>query len=316
MIKVLVVTDQRVTGVTWWRFDRPFGEMRKQFRGQIEFVYAGKDVSGRDIDMVNIVLFSRPSTANMIYLMNVCKSKGRPTIVDVDDDLINVPKEHPLFNEYYPARQQILECYALADYIFVSTEQLLYSTDCLNKGAVIPNAILESDLPKEPAPDSSRWAWRGGLVAQGDLYAHRDWYNDDISMLPKEWWFIGYAGHMFLKHRENFREIAWSYDVEQYMQHIKRSGINVIWKPLQQNKFNEAKSNIAWIEATMGGGVCLTNFAPHGDGWDSTSNNAEYVAEYECARLLWQESVVKIRDKFLLPDANQKRFEVFKMLSE
>lgn len=65
-------------------------------------------------------------------------------------------------------------------------------------------------------------------------------------------------------------------------------GINIMWKPLEDNEFNAAKSNIAWIEATMSGGICVTNFAGR-SGWemavDKFTDNPDFIAsQWEASR--------------------------------
>lgn len=309
MRKILVYIPDGMSGVGYWRFYRPFSEMRKQFRGELDFEYRNKMYID-DIYKYDLVVFSRPSDDNALNAMRVCAGAGIPTILDIDDDLINLPKEHPLFWDYYTAKNNLIESFSLANAIWVSTEQLLYVTDSLKKGVIVKNAILPSELPDKPAPFTNKWCWRGGIASQADLYFARDWY-DELKTQASEFHFIGYDGMLFLKHGPSYRFKRWERNTEAYMDGIKKGGFNVIWKPLEDNAFNRSKSNIAWIEATMGGGACLTNL--QSDGWE-LAMPMYYLVTQENIENAWEFSAGAIKEHYNLQTENEKRFQVIKAL--
>lgn len=307
MIKVLVIQGPQINGVTWWRCFRPLSVLRKQYRGQIEFTFKHKDLSPVDLDFHDVVLILRATTPDIIEYLGLAKNKGIPIIIDVDDDLINLPPSHPQHHEYTRNRRIIEQFFRLADRVWVSTPQLLYVTDAIERGTVIPNAILPSDLPDQPAPNRQRWAWRGSSVHLEDVLASAGWYYR-FQLLPKEFSWIGWTPP--LKHEPNARFLPYESDVFAYFEGLKRQQYNVIWKPLVNNLFNRAKSNIAWLEATMGGGVCVTNFATDDDlefeDWRFCLD--EPTNDY--ARLVdaWEISCQAILENYNLESANALRF--------
>ena len=312
MIKVLVIQSPQINGVTHWRCFRPLSVMRKQYRGQVEFTFKHKDLSPIDLDFHDVILILRATTPDIIGYLQLAKQKGIPIIVDLDDDLLNLPPSHPQDHEYTRNRSIIEQFFRLADHVWVSTEQLLYVTDALERGTVIPNAILPSDLPDQPAPDHQRWAWRGASVHLEDVLAHAEWYYL-IQRQPKEFHWIGWIPP--LKHEANAKFLPYESDVEAYFTAIKRQQYNVIWKPLVQNKFNWAKSNIAWLEATMGGGVCVTNFAGD-EGLEHWQHCwSEPPTDYEAQVDSWRDSKKAILENYNLHETNQLRYrDICKLL--
>ena len=317
MIKVLVIQSPQINGVTWWRCFRPLSLLRKQYRGEIDFAFKHKDLSPVDLDFHDIILILRATTPDIIDYLGLAKRKGIPFIADLDDDLLHLPPSHPQYHEYARNRSIIEQFFRLADRVWVSTEQLLYVTDAIERGTVIPNAILPTDLPDSPAPDRNRWAWRGSSVHLEDVMAHAEWYNR-IKPQPQEFAWIGWVPP--LDHLPNARFLPYESDVETYFTSLRRQQYNVIWKPLVDNPFNRAKSNIAWLEATMGGGVCVTNFAPDEPipkpaGWEFCIREM-YSLDWEKEKAVetWRKSRATILENYNLHTVNELRFNDIKSL--
>jgi hypothetical protein len=308
MIKVLVIQQPNLNGVTWWRCFRPLSILRKQYRGQIDFTFKHRDLNAVDIDFHDVVLILRPTGPDILEYIRLAKQKGVPVIIDIDDDLINLPPNHPMYFEYTRNRRHIEEFFRLADRVWVSTEQLLYVTDAIGRGTVIPNAILPTDLPDEPAPDLRRWAWRGTSVHLSDIVTHADWY-ERLKSSVKEFAWIGWVPP--LNHLDNAKFYPYESDPSSYMDSIRRQQFNVIWKPLQENLFNKAKSNIAWLEATIGGGVCVTNFALE-DQWRCCSLYG--LEHYEEQVERWMASREAILEHYNLDTTNKLRLNDIKNL--
>lgn len=86
-----------------------------------------------------------------------------------------------------------------------------------------------------------------------------------------------------------------------------------MWKPLTVNAFNDCKSNIAWIEATMAGGVCVTNYAGKG-GW--ADSLPDFTDDPELVRDTWELSKEVILEHYNLLKVNEARFEsILKVLA-
>lgn len=308
MIKVLIIEQDFLSGVTWWRFFRPFEQMRKMYPGQIDFQFKTKLLPS-DLYLNDVFIISRPRDREIIPVIQRIQELGKPVILDIDDDIINLPANHPMKADYDRWRDTSLEFFRMADWVWTTTRQLLYTTDALNKGEVIPNAILPEELPENPSPDNGLACWRGKDHQIHDLITVGAEQYEEIKDKAKRWMFWGYfppldhAGNAFLRGYER--------DTHQYFQALPKAGINVMWKPLIDCLFNDAKSNIAWIEATMAGGVCLTNYAGK-PGWGLAT--AEWPESYEAACELWRESCEEIKMNYNLHEVSERRYLSIKNL--
>ena len=96
-----------------------------------------------------------------------------------------------------------------------------------------------------------------------------------------------------------------------YMRILSLEKFNVVWKPLIDHDFNRAKSNIAYIEATIGGGYCLTNFAGS-DQWEYASDK---WLSYDAACELWAKAKQDILTNYNLWDiARMRAATIFNLL--
>lgn len=281
MINILVIEEPILNGVTWWRFFRPFEVMRRLYPGRFNITFK-RQLTTSDLFFNDVFILSRPTDADLLKFVQRAKEHGKIVILDLDDDILNLPDFHPLKADYTARRQIILQFFDLSDRVWVSTEQLLYVTDALGRGDVIPNAILPSDLPDEPAPDNGLWCWRGKDIQIHDLMTVGAAQYEQIKTMADRWVFWGYLPP--LNHGPNAVLQAYEKDLESYFRMLKKSRINGVWKPLFPCLFNDAKSNIAWLEATMSGGICLTNYAGK-PGWECALSE---FPDYDTACQAWQ----------------------------
>ena len=106
-----------------------------------------------------------------------------------------------------------------------------------------------------------------------------------------------------LDHLPNVRVEEYEVSIPSYFAKVKHLQLNGVWKPLVPCLFNDAKSNIAWIEATVSGGVCLTNYA----GKTAWENAVNYMPTYDEARQIWQMSKERVLKDFNLVDGASLR---------
>lgn len=269
MIKALIVEPTSLAPVNYWRLYRPLQIMRQMHTGiKNGFTWDVKDkVQEGDLMAYDWLIMARPSKAPEMELIATAKKCGLKVAVDYDDDLLNIPAMHPAFGTFYDeARQKVIKsAAAVADVLWCSTESIA-QTFGREDAWVIPNAILPSDLPTEPAPNNRIAAWRGReqqyIDATLQMWAS-GWY-DKIKDIPDKWLWMGWMPVPTVTPKSVFLK----YDnILKYMDFLKGSGINIMWKPLYDCRFNDGKSNIAWLEATMAGGVCVTNYAGK-PGWE------------------------------------------------
>lgn len=291
MIRILVVDSPRLTGVTWWRSLRPLTELQRKYTNlQIKFVT--EEVSPFELMQTDLVIMFRPITPKSLQFIEGVKSYpfNLKVIIDIDDNLWRLPPGHPAEADYNEAAHTIRKIYALADGIWCSTDPLMDFADARDgRGVVVPNAVLESDLPDAPAPWLSRVCWRGGSEQAQDICSPEavEMFEENKDKF-RQWFFWGWQpGQMRAANAKQLKRV----DPIQYVSQLPTSGINIMWKPLQDNQFNDSKSNIAWIEATIAGGVCVTNYAPHKPGWemaiDHFSDNPDFIASQWAASKEW-----------------------------
>ena len=200
---------------------------------------------------------------------------GAKVIIDLDDDTLDLPVNHSLYWSYESRRKNIQKAFALADHVWYSTNYLL---EKYGGGEVIPNAIHESDIPPGPAPDRGITMWRGREIQVHDLNTEGIKQYKDVLAGSRVMCFLGYVPPIahhgakvvpafgpkdFEKAVQEGQEngpvvltIPGKDDTDKYMAALRAFQFNAVWKPLANEPFNHAKSNIAWLEAVMSGGYC------------------------------------------------------------
>jgi len=305
MINILIREYETLNAVTWWRLYRPFMVMRYLYPGQYNIKTTRKPTPD-DVWFSDLFILSRPNDQETLDYVKFIKGI-RPDakfILDIDDAITNVPMHHKDAAHFANRAHIAREIFSLCDYFWTTTEQLLFECDALGRGEIIPNAILPEDLPKEPAPDRGKWMWRGKDIQKEDVYLAGAETYEQIKHKVKQFTFWGCLPS--LAHLNNIRLLEYTESIVPYFEQLKKEQFNGVWKPLVENQFNDAKSNIAWIEATMSGGICLTNYAGKPD-WQGAVD--EWVDDYEQARTLWEMSVDIIQRHYNLETTAKQRHE-------
>ena len=315
MIKVLVLERPLASNTGWWRLYRPLQVIRKVYGGLFQFEFKLRDLTYADAWNADIVIQSRPGggetpddQARLNEFVRMAKGMGAKFIVDMDDQVLLVPKGHALHSEYTkPGRVKVIEeCLSLADQCWFSTPAFLQTVD--QKGLVMPNAVLPQELPAEPTPDAGIAAWRGHSIQMHDLATQgaEDW--PAIRGAFSKWLWLGYMPP--LPGAEDGEELPYISMPDKYFALLQKTPINALWKPMQNNSFNLHKSNIAWIEATLSGGYCLTNFA----GDDLWLNASAKPLPHKDAVKLWERSREEIEQHYNLIYWGQRRAEAIASL--
>lgn len=306
LIRILAVDSLKTDGVSYWRCVRPLTELQRT-HPNIDVKFVGENVTDRELMAADLVIMYRPVRSASLKFIETCKSLvfNTKVIVDIDDNLWRIPPGHPNEIDYLTFAENMRSIYSMADGVWCSTPSLLDFTDSRDgRGTVIPNAILEKDLPDSPSRYRGMACWRGSIAQFMDIYsdeadsAFRD--NHDKYNI---WYFWGYWPYNMRTEKTRYGGYR---DTAEYMSMLGTSGINVMWKPLADIEFNHAKSNIAWIEATMAGAICVTNFAGR-PGWewaiDKFTNNEDFIASQWAAS---REAIVK---HYNLKKVNELRYE-------
>lgn len=311
MISVLIIEEPKVNAVTWWRFFRPLSEMQKLYPGQFS-IKMTRRVDEAELYFFDIVILSRANDPETLTFAKRVKNLGRSKIImDIDDAITNLQTYHDQYAYHNNRRNIAWELFALVDYFWVSTEQLMYDCDCFGRGEIMPNAVLPSDLPDKPSPDNGLWMWRGKGMQTPDVYFEGVDTYEKIKDKAKSWIFWGVLPN--LNHGANVRPpMEYEINIHNYFEKVKALRLNGVWKPLVPCLFNDAKSNIAWIEATVSGGVCLTNYA----GKTAWENAVSEMPTYDEACEIWAKSKERVlRDFNLIEGARLRADSMARLLN-
>ena len=279
---------------------------------------------------IDILYMERPVLPSFIEGMRMAKSFNIPVWIDFDDDLFNVPKYNPAHTFYSKKEtlESIVTACKLADMITVTSVKLQKVYSQFNKNVeVIPNAWNDINFPLDTNIISNKKIvnWRGSATHRNDLLEYKesllksvetrkDWH---WSWIGKEHWMI--SDFIDDKQKISIDEM----DIIQFFNVMKQLNPAIQIVPLKINEFNEAKSNIAWLEATYAGAVTI---APPMEQWnrpgiiryqdmdhiydeiiDTMSNDKKRKA-------MWRDSYEYIESELLLSKINKKRSEIIEKL--
>lgn len=283
----------------------------------------------------DVLICQRPSSTRDYHAMLLAKQYNVRVLADYDDLLFQVPNVNIAAAHFGKddVQETILNCYKLADHVVVSTDPLAdYMEQAFGKcPQVINNAHNDIVMPffqpamNEPKNGISTVLWRGSNTHLGDLMKYRDAFQD-FANIDFHFWgaapdlAIGkdYGGHM-----DTWNYKPWSPGIPDYFKNLKILKPNFIVVPLEDNSFNRCKSNIAWLEATYAGAVCLASNLPEFKRIHSVKalNSADLkylfnqidtdTADFSSFYL---ESVEEIKKNYLLSRVNQQRAEALKII--
>lgn len=144
MSKVLIIfevkdntTDNNLLSLT-----TVLSEMKTQYR-----VVKSSCVNTADIGWCDVVLANRPNSIYSIEIINAAKNAGRFVIVSLDDDIINLPRNHPS----YWKRKFTLRSLILGD-VLMSTSPLIHSDYCANyhlRPLLVNSFVKQDDLKSQ-----------------------------------------------------------------------------------------------------------------------------------------------------------------------
>jgi glycosyltransferase involved in cell wall biosynthesis len=223
--------------------------------------------------LVDFVVLQRqygtPNLNNTIYMKN---KLGIKCIYECDDALFHIPEWNPAFpvynKKYSPERHQNIESFLrTCDALTVSTECLKRMFSKYNPNIyVLPNAIdfdLFPDVPAPVRPDNDvRIGWFGSSTHLKDLQQCVSAVEQIIRDFPQTKLFVGgwdgvirgRAGDDLRPDMYVWKNIPpdriikhpWT-SIENY--HKMISEIDISLTPLEENAFNNAKSNIKVLES-------------------------------------------------------------------
>jgi O-antigen biosynthesis protein len=258
------------------------------------------------------VMMQRSESREHAEAARYIKKMGLPLWVDYDDDLFNMPPTHISFFHYKTREAYIREIIMLADIVTVTTEALAEVVRPINANVeIIPNAIPARQMKANQWNGGKGVFWRGGLAHMADVFA----YSPEIQRLINEghtFKFMGMIPFFLQKH-----SLVQSRDIFQYFEYMNEERPPIMFVPLIDDKFNQAKSNIAWLEATACGAVCLATDLPEfrKPGIINFDNPRNFYNVFKKVVKMdlqehWAQSERYIAENLILEEVNRRRAQV------
>jgi hypothetical protein len=195
----------------------------------------------------------------------------------------------------------------MADMVTTSTEALSnYIYNLLGvKCETINNGIDLNKYPILPYNNNGATIWRGSETHKTDLREFREVF-ESIETEIEFWGFDPVRSSPYLNVNKSI--YVKGLDPIVYFNTLRAKNISTILSYLIDDEFNRCKSNIAWIEATMCGAVCMSNGVGE---FKNVPHIKELDTDNEQRQSIYNESKQLVEDKYNLQRLNDRRFELY-----
>lgn len=345
-----IYTHKRLAdAVSWYRHS-----------GVLDFMEGVRIVNDTDFEWdhfdryADAVWVNRGFHPHDVQLMLKAKKAGIRTVLDIDDDMFNLPDYNA--TSWKPKLGGVIDhhltCLTLADKVICSTLELKKSLTSVLKASlelmlakegvseskvkysiknlrykfhVVPNGLNDhyhslnaSTLYTQQS--KHHILWRGSDTHMGDVDSVKSAIEKNANGL--HWEFRGW--NPYILEGVKYDWSAFDQDLFEYFEKLRQSKCHYLLVPLVDNRFNRAKSNIAWIEATWAGKVVIAPDLPewHRPGiinYVDTGHLSQILSELtekfpsdtvfeRQDRLI--ESSKYISENLLVSNLNKKRYEI------
>lgn len=328
-VNILGIMPTQTDATSFYRGGGPLTHLKRSYNQNINLV---PNYSWFTMGFSDVVFMQRPFRTNDVQIAEMAKSMGIPLWVDYDDDLFNVTSDNPAFETYWreDVQNNIRKIMQLCDFMTVSTDDLRRKAEInykmQGKVMTINNAFNSHLIPKYEQPKRNKLiTWRGSPTHHRDVTGYAQQIIE-LSQKYEEWtWeFIGDRLWFMTDGMPHKRTICVeAMDIIDYHKHLIQVAPSVMIVPLHDNTFNRSKSNIAWIEATYAGAVCV---APYWDEWvrpgclnyedqDHFQEIMENIMDgKEDLDALHKESLEEMLNKYDINYTNQQRLAILASL--
>lgn len=269
-MKIGVLKKKDFTAVSHYRL-APWIVLGKFSNSQVILIDP-KSVSVYELRTLNVLIAHAPATELEYQILTQARGYGVRIIIDYDDLLHGIEDHNPAAQYWGKddvierSTEMILQC----DLLTVSTPELQaqFFSRFGKESQVIPNALDDNAFSVWPKPAGEesvlgkrklKVLWRGSNTHSADLYMNRELFQDYSHI---DWYFFGYNPLIELSGRYAGELSDWNYikgrpAFVDYMVKLLAIRPDFVVVPLEDTTFNQCKSNIAWIEATWAGAMCV-----------------------------------------------------------
>lgn len=334
MIKILAHSPIPFDGTSFYRSYGIFPNLSKKLKRNIDVTSFQGGMTWAQAGDFDVLFLQRPMTDGIFKLAHYIKGLGVKIWVDYDDNLFDLPVESRAFFDCDDVvRKRMSDILKLADVITVSTEGMQKVFKVLGFETQVVRNALNTDWHKpvtEHNVKSRNVVWRGSETHVADLIYFTDAIDDAIQASTDTYHFFGYAPWLLCHRHEHYAlgvhgeigariHLHKPEDIRVYHDNIKKVKPRLMHVPLVANSLNAAKSNIAWIEATYAGAVCI---APDWPEW-KMPGVLNYKTMEEYTQLLtsqddrsaeWRKSMDYIQANLVLDKTNEQRLDILEKL--
>lgn len=269
MRKVLWFFSDRY-GCGYYRSYSPAFFLRERGLADVDLVdqrevIRGGRLSEADFEF-DVFLMQRAIGGHWPAIQREARRRGIATVIELDDDLFNVPRTNPASGLYRSkAMQRDLRAQLdMADRVIVSTEPLarliaqsMGWAQWRDRIAICPNHLLPEIWSEDTLSAVTKYqntnvviGWQGSTTHQTDFTAAARALATVVETYPQVK--LRFFGDVPATVRslvpESRREAAKGVPFQQYPATLKFLAFDIGIAPLTPNRFNESKSNIKWLE--------------------------------------------------------------------
>jgi glycosyltransferase involved in cell wall biosynthesis len=259
MINIGMLCPNPGDGTSYYRAWGPLNELRKSMP---ELNLMSKDGwEWPDMGNIDIGFIQRPFQVNHAQACMFAKKNGVKVWADFDDNLLDIPRSNPVYDQYKGKQEHIISSLDFADVVTVSTEELAKVYGKYNHNVkVVENGINTKDWGSPDLEWEGRQnviLWRGSPTHQGDLYHAKEAILDAYRSLPGwKWVFLGYEP-WFITEEMNENDYAYEpfKNLHDFVYDLKSIRPRVTIFPLDDNELNRGKSLNCVEDATWIGSL-------------------------------------------------------------
>lgn len=330
-MKVIILTKPIESAVTFYRSTGVWGILSKTH--DVDIIHIAPKNLTPDLAMCADVLFAhRPVSGDELKALVTAYKSGCKIWIDIDDLLWNIPASNPAHSHFSDEHAHNLHTALVNAHLITCTTNYLSNRleeDFKVKSLVLPNGWNDYIHKIYPYKHSEvkKVLWRGSNTHDGDLYVYRKAFKpyiglDFVFMGSTPWYFLKqYGGNLDVLHVE-----TWNGNIQSYFDRLIEHCPQAVVVPLEENDFNKCKSNIAQIEATLSGAICI--YPDWAENFFSTSSfisfsdsgDLESIFDRLCStserkmKEMHEHAQLILHTHYRLSNINRIRFEALKSL--
>jgi glycosyltransferase involved in cell wall biosynthesis len=250
-MKLLILTDG-INGVVYHRLFTPHLRMQIDGQADVSVCQSQEEWLTLDYRAFDVVIFSRWLGSKHYDVLKKIADSGTPYVVDIDDYWV-LPKYNPAYWAYRKGiKQCVKDSINYADAVITTTPHLAKEIRAINEKVIIASNCLDythKQWEAEPMErtDKVKVGWVGGVTHEEDLKL----IADQIKGLDIELYICGYTpGEIWNRIAKSMPDakIVEGTSVFEYGEVYRH--FDFVVAPLQDNKFNNCKSELKIVEAS------------------------------------------------------------------